>query len=105
MTWFDLVKISLIDEVRQHLEETDNNRNTMELHIEKNPYQYGMNKQRGTFYVNFDFYNLVKHFQSSDDVDIIHIESELLNDEQKKEIIGGSSLFVDLVHSFVIRKK
>jgi|TARA_B100000073_G_C23664783_1_gene546130 hypothetical protein len=66
MTWFDLVKISLIDEVLQHLELY------RDLRIEYQKGKYGINEQRNTFYVNtqIDLFQLAKYFNKSDDFEI-----------------------------------
>lgn len=75
MTWFDLVKINLIDEILQHLESTKNSY-FRDLKIAYQPMKYGMNEQRDTFYVNkkADLYDLAGYFYESDDFDIIHLQ-------------------------------
>lgn len=77
MTWFDLVKISVIDEVLQHLESTKNSY-FRDLRIKYEPTQYGMNEQQDTFYVNtkMDLHQLGKYFYKSDDFEIYSSEVE-----------------------------
>ena len=75
MSWFDLVKISVIDEVLQHLESTKNSY-FRDLRIEYQEARYGMNEQQDTFYVNdkYDLYDLAGYFYKSNDFDIIHLQ-------------------------------
>jgi hypothetical protein len=121
MTWFDLVKISVIDEVLQHLESTKNSY-FRDLKINYQPAMYGMNKQRDTFYVNTksDLHDLAGYFYESDDFDIIHLQGPYPSEgdgnptfPDMHEVITNKPYDHDrfimyishILHWFIVRKK